>query len=131
VLKPLGLRFSQSKARILHTVEGFDFLGFRIRWKRKGGSNKWYAYTFIADRPFRSVKAKTRALTHRVSQTNMGTIIGRINKILRGWTAYFRYAVCKHALNRLRHFVNWRLIRWLRKRHRWQWGQIRRRFTTP
>ena len=27
--------------------------------------------------------------------------------------------------------MNWRLIRWLRKRHRWRWGQFRRRFTTP
>jgi len=22
--------------------DGFDFLGFHIRWKRKRGSNKWY-----------------------------------------------------------------------------------------
>jgi RNA-directed DNA polymerase len=103
---------------------------FRIQWKRRRGSDKWYVYTFIADRPFRAVKAKIRALTHRVSQANMGTVITRINQILRGWTNYFRHAVCKHTFSRLRHFVNWRLIRWLRKRHRWQWGQFRRRFTT-
>lgn len=58
-------------------------------------------------------------------------MITRINQILRGWTNYFRHAVCKHTLNRLRFFVNWRLIRWLRKRHRWRWRQFRRRFTTP
>ena len=51
--------------------EGFDFLGFRIQWKRKRGTNKWYVYTFIADRPFRSVKAKIRALTHRTSQQDL------------------------------------------------------------
>ena len=60
----------------------------------------------------------------------MGTVITRINQILRGWTNYFRHGVCKHTFSRLRHFVNWRLIRWLRKRYRWQWGQFRRRFTT-
>lgn len=27
--------------------------------------------------------------------------------------------------------MNWRLIRWLRKRHRWSWAQFRRQFTTP
>jgi len=95
--------------------DGFDFLGFRIRWKRKRGTNQWYVYTFIADKPFRSVKAKIRALTHRVSQSDMATVIGRINQFLRGWTAYFRHAVCKHTLNRLRHFVNWRIIRWCAK----------------
>ncbi len=82
--------------------DGFDFLGFRIQWKRKRGTNKWYVYTFIADRPFRAVKAKIRALTHRVSQADMGAVVGRINQILRGWTNYFRHAVCKHTLNRLR-----------------------------
>jgi RNA-directed DNA polymerase len=131
VLAPLGLRLSPAKTRVLHMVDGFDFLGFRIQWKRKRGTNKWYVYTFIADRPFKAVKAKIRALTHRVSQANMGTVVTRINQILRGWTTYFRHAVCKHTLNRLRHFVQWRLIRWLRKRHRWRWGQFRRQFTTP
>ncbi len=131
VLLPLGLRLSQAKTTIVHLREGFDFLGFRIQWKRKRGSSKWYVYTFIADRPLRSVKAKIRGLTHRVSQADMGAVIGRINQILRGWTAYFRHAVCKHTLNNLKHFVEWRVIRWLRKRHRWTWGAFRRRFTTP
>lgn len=130
VLEPLGLRLSQTKTRIVHMRDGFDFLGFHIQWKRKRGTSKWYAYTFIAERPLRSVKAKIRALTHRVSQANMGAVIGRINQILRGWTGYFRHAVCKHTLNNLKHFVEWRIIRWLRKRHRWTWTQFRRRFTT-
>src|SRR6478672_1692361 len=43
---------------------GFDFLGFHLEWKRKRGSNKWYVYTFIADRPFRS--EKTAAVERRV-----------------------------------------------------------------
>ena len=131
VLQPLGLRLSAAKTRIVHMSDGFDFLGFHIRWKRKRGTNKWYVYTFIAQRPVRSVKAKVRSLTHRVSQANMGSVITRINQILRGWTNYFRHAVCKHTLNQLRYFVNWRVIRWLRKRHRWRWSQFRRRFTTP
>jgi RNA-directed DNA polymerase len=47
------------------------------------------------------------------------------------WVNYFRHAVCKHTLNNLKHFVEWRVIRWLRKRHRWRWKQFRRRYTTP
>ena len=93
VLQPLGLRLSAAKTRIVHMSDGFDFLGFHIRWKRKRGTNKWYVYTFIAQRPVRSVKAKVRSLTHRVSQANMGAVITRINQILRGWTNYFRHAV--------------------------------------
>ena len=58
VLTPLGLRLSPAQTRIAHMGEGFDFLGFRIQWKRKRGTSKWYVYTFIADRPIRSLKAK-------------------------------------------------------------------------
>jgi RNA-directed DNA polymerase len=130
VLAPLGLRLSPGKTQVVHMSDGFDFLGFHIQWRRKRGTNQWYVYTFIAERPLKAVKAKIRAMTHRVSQANPGTILTRINQILRGWVNYFRHAVCKHTLNHLQHFVNWRVIRWLKKLHRWRWQQIRRRFTT-
>ena len=68
VLEPLGLRLSPAKTRIVHMSESLDFLGFRIQWRRKRGTSKWYVYTFIADRPVRSLKDKVRALTSRLSQ---------------------------------------------------------------
>jgi hypothetical protein len=46
VLAPLGLRLSPAKTTVVHMSDGFDFLGFRIQWKRKRGTNKWYVYTF-------------------------------------------------------------------------------------
>jgi len=131
VLAPMGLRLSHAKTRIVHMSDGFDFLGFRIQWKRKRGTNKWHVYTFIADRPIRSVKAKIRALTNRKSQRNPATVLTRLNQVMRGWTNYFRHAACKRTLSRLFHFVWWRMIRWLRRLHRWTWTDVRRRFTTP
>ena len=131
VLAPMGLRLSPAKTRIVHMSDGFDFLGFRIQWKRKRGTNKWHVYTFIADRPIRSVKAKIRALTNRKSQRNPATVLTRLNQVMRGWTNYFRHAACKRTLSRLFHFVWWRMIRWLRTLHRWTWTDVRRRFTTP
>jgi RNA-directed DNA polymerase len=44
-------------------IEGFSFLGFRIQWRRKQGTAKWYVYTFIDSRPVRSLKAKIHVLT--------------------------------------------------------------------
>ena len=131
VLEPLGLRLSPAKTRIVHMSEAFDFLGFRIQWRRKYGTNAWYVYTFIADRPVRSLKDKIRALTNRTSQRNPGWALTRINQITRGWANYFRHAVCKHTLSRLARFVWWRVIRWLSQRHRWRWTDVRRHFTTP
>jgi hypothetical protein len=98
VLAPLGLRLSEAKTRIGHMSEGFDFLGFRVQWKRKMGTSKWYVYTFIADRPIRSLKAKIRALTNRTSQQDLRSVLIRLGQIMRGWASYFKHAVCKHTL---------------------------------
>jgi RNA-directed DNA polymerase len=76
VLAPLGLRLSPAKTQIRHMSDGFDFLGFHIQWRRKRGTNKRYVYTFIADRPVRSLKAKIRALTRRTSQVNPRDVPG-------------------------------------------------------
>jgi RNA-directed DNA polymerase len=132
VLATIGLRLSAAKTRVVHMSDGFDFLGFHIQWKRKRGTNnKWHVYTFIADRPIRSLKAKIRALTNRRSQQHPGTVLTRLNQIMRGWANYFRHAACKRTLSRLSHFVWWRVIRWLRALHRWRWKDVRRRFTNP
>jgi RNA-directed DNA polymerase len=130
VLAPMGLRLSAAKTRIMSISDGFDFLGFHLRWKRKRGTNTWHVYTFIADRPIRSLKAKIRALTNRNSQHRPGTVLIRLNQIMRGWANYFRHAACKRTLDHLAHFVWWRVIRWLRALHRWRWKDVRRRFTT-
>ena len=127
----MGLRLSAAKTRIVHMSEGFDFLGFRIQWRRKRGTSKWYVYTFIADRPIRSVKDKIRALTHRTSQQPPRDVLIRLNQIMRGWANYFRHAVCKHTLNSLENFVWHRVIRWWMRLHRWTWRDVRRHLTGP
>ena len=129
VLAPLGLRLSPAKTRVVHMSEGFDFLGFRIQWKRKRGTNKWYVYTFIANRPFHSVKAKIRALTPRTSQQDLRAVLIRINQISRGRANYFKHGVAQRTFSRLQNFTWWRLVRMMRTRHRWRWRDVRRWLT--
>ncbi|MFF4764621.1 group II intron maturase-specific domain-containing protein [Streptomyces sp. NPDC001292] len=131
VLEPLGLRLSPAKTRIVHMSEAFDFLGFRIQWKRKRGTDKWYVYTFIADRPIRSLKDRIRALTRRKSQQNPKAVLARLNLIMHGWANYFRHAVCKHTLSNLANFVWWRVVKWMQTLHRWRWKDVRRWLRTP
>jgi RNA-directed DNA polymerase len=131
VLAPLGLRLSEAKTRVVDMRDGFDFLGFHIKWMRKRGTDKWFVYTFIADKPVREFKRKIRALTHRRSQVAFGVALTRINQIQRGWANYFRYAVAKHTFDRLYAFVWWRIITWVMYRHRMSWTALRRRFKGP
>ena len=44
-LAPMGLRLSPEKTRVVHIDEGFDFLGFYIRRRRKRGTLKQCVYT--------------------------------------------------------------------------------------
>jgi RNA-directed DNA polymerase len=129
VLAPLGLRLSAAKSQIVHMREGFDFLGFHIQRKRKRGTNKWHVYTFIADRPLRSVKAKIRALTPRTSQHDLRALLIRINQITRGWTNYFKHAIAQRTFSKLQHYLWWRIVRMMRTRHRWKWKDVRRWLT--
>lgn len=131
VIAPMGLVLSEAKTQVVNIHDGFDFLGFRIQRRQKRGTNKWHVYTFISDRPLKSVKKKLRALTRRTSQQDLGTTLIRINQILRGWTAYFQHAIAHRTFDHLRNFLWWRLVRWQRTRHRWNWGDVRRWLTTP
>ena len=131
VLAPLGLRLSPDKTRVVDMREGFDFLGFHIKWMRKRGTDKWFVYTFIADKPVRELKRKIRALTHRQSQVDLGAVLTRINQIQRGWANYFRHAVAKHTFDRLHAFVWWRIVTMVMHRHRMTWTALRRRFKGP
>jgi len=129
VLEPLGLRLSEAKTQIRHMSEGFDFLGFHIQWKRKRGTNKWYVYTFIAKRPFASVKAKIRAQTPRTSQQDLRAVLIRVNQITRGWSNYFKHAVAQRTFSQLQRYTWWRIVRMMRTRHRWRWKDVRRWLT--
>jgi hypothetical protein len=97
VLATLGLRLSEAKTRVMHLSEGLPFLGFRLQWRRKRGTSKWYVYTFIDDRPVRSLKAKIRALTPRTSQLDLEHVLTRLNQVMHGWANYFRHAVAKRV----------------------------------
>jgi RNA-directed DNA polymerase len=131
VLATMGLVLSPSKTRIVHLADGFDFLGFRIVWNRKRGTDKWYVYTFIADKPVEALKRKIKSLTLRLSHLDYRVALIRINQIQRGWANYFKHAVAKHTLSRLATFVWWRVVHWVMHRNRMTWKAIRRWLRTP
>ena len=65
VLAPTGQRLSAAKTSVRHVRDGFDFPGFRIQWRRKPGTSKWYVCTFIANRPGEPRISERRILVNR------------------------------------------------------------------
>jgi len=123
----LKLTLSPTKTLVTHIDDGFDFLGFRIQRESRG--NKKTVYTFPCRKAFEAVKRAVKALT-RMQTLNLSLrqLLIKVNPILRGWTAYFRYAASKRTFNYVDHFTWWRVARWLWKKHkRPSWKRLRRR----
>jgi RNA-directed DNA polymerase len=76
-----------------------------------------------------AVKAKVRALTRAGSNQPLAALLGHLNRVLRGWTAFFRYGVSKRTFDYLGQFAWNRVLRWLRRKHpKASWGWLRRRY---
>jgi RNA-directed DNA polymerase len=118
VLRPMGLRLSETKTRIAHIDEGFDFLGFRIKRDRKPGTTERQIYTYPSRDALMSVKSKVRALTTRSTQNmSLKVLLLRLNPVLRGWTNYFCHGVSKRTFSYLSAFTWRRVLIWLRGKH--------------
>ena len=129
VLLPMGLHLSEEKTRITHIDEGFDFLGFRIRRKKKRGSQRRTIYTYPSKSALAAIKAKVRVLTQGNTNQTLENLLQRLNPVLRGWANYFRHGVSADTFDYLNAFSWRRVINWLRHKHpRASWKWLRRRY---
>jgi RNA-directed DNA polymerase len=129
VLAPMGLRLSEAKTTIAHIDEGLDFLGFRIQRCQQRGSRRRYVYTWPSKKALAAVKAKVRTLTKGMHNQPLGVLLHQLNRVLRGWTTYFRHAASAATFRYLRAFAWRRVVCWLRRKHaQISWKQLRRRY---
>lgn len=114
----LQLELAVDKTRVTHVNDGFDFLGFHVR-----------RYVARDDRPKVLVTPSQRAQAHLKAVVKDMTVrkrfrdsallkFGALNAVLRGWMTYFRHCNAKQTAKDLDFWVNQRLFRWLRARHR-------------
>jgi RNA-directed DNA polymerase len=119
VLAPMGLRLSAAKTRVCHIDEGFDFLGWRIQRRAwRGRSGKHAIYTYPSKKSLNSIVAKVRSLTCRARHRTLADLLRQLNPALRGWCTYFQHGVSSRTFGYLDHYAFWRVVAWLRKRHR-------------
>jgi RNA-directed DNA polymerase len=96
ILATLGLHLHPDKTRIVGLArgrQGFDFLGFHhhkvASWRRRG---RYYLQRWPATRAMNAIRAKVREATdRRLVGHSLAWIVGNLNRVLRGWGAYFRY----------------------------------------
>lgn len=129
VLAPMGLRLSEAKTGVVHIDEGLDFLGFRIQRQTREGTNRAYVHTFPAKKALASIMRKVKTITRQGTNNALSDRLRQCNAVLRGWTNYFRHGVSSDTFGYLRHYTWWRVVRWLRRKHRRTgWKKLRARF---
>jgi RNA-directed DNA polymerase len=119
VLAPMGLRLSGEKTKITHIDDGLDFLGWRIQRHRKRGTTRYYVYTYPARKAVQAVTGKVKTACRRVGTNQpLQILLLQLNRLLRGWCAYFRPGVSSATFQYLSAYTWRRVIAWLRRKHR-------------
>ncbi|MGI5490369.1 group II intron reverse transcriptase/maturase [Microtetraspora malaysiensis] len=130
VLAPMGLRLSEEKTLITHVDDGLDFLGWHIQRHRKRGTDRSYIYTYPSRKAVKAAMTKVRKWCRELDTNQpLDALLLQLNRLLRGWCAYFRPGVSHAAFQYLSQYTWWRVIGWLRRKHRRvNWKDLRRRY---
>jgi len=123
----LKMTLSAEKTHITHIDDGFVFLGFRIQRRRRNGRR--VVHTIPSKQALAGVMRKIKQATKTGTSRTVGQVLRKLNPILRGWAAYFRYGASKQTFAYLGWYAWWRMIYWIRRKHpHLTWKQIRRRY---
>jgi RNA-directed DNA polymerase len=123
----LKMTLSEEKTHITHIDDGFVFLGFHIQRKPRGDGRR-VVLTIPSKQALAAVMHKIKKLTARgTTSMSLAQVLRKVNPVLRGWAAYFRYGASKKTFAYLGWYAWWRLIWWIRRKHRLTWKQLRRR----
>jgi RNA-directed DNA polymerase len=122
-IEPIGLQLKDEKTKIVHTTEGFDFLGFNVRHYRLGKhqSGKSHKEFKTLIKPSKkSIKKHYEKIANTIKRNksvNQATLINLLNPIIRGWCNYYKAVVSKEEFSTLNHLVYRILWRWAKRRH--------------
>lgn len=97
----LALTVHPEKTRVIHVHQGFDFLGYTIRWQRS-------LHAKPREKSLERFKEKVRWLTRRQQPIRLSDMIRKLNRTLRGWGNYYRKAHVKG--------IFWKLDLWVERR---------------
>jgi RNA-directed DNA polymerase len=115
ILAGLGLTLHPEKTRIVDVGDGrngFDFLGFHCRkvesWRKRG---RRYLQRWPSRRAMQAVRDRLKAITaprHRLPEP-IQTVVAEVNRLLRGWGAYFRVGNSARQFRQVDDYVRERL----------------------
>jgi len=110
-----GLKLNEEKTRLVDSREGFNFLGFTVRWQRSRRHGRWYGHVQPSSKSEQHLREAVRQILNHWTQHHPITeVVEELNTLLRGWCGYFHF---RHSTQ-----VIWDLQGWVRARFKgWLW----------
>jgi group II intron reverse transcriptase/maturase len=128
ILEALGVELHSRKTRIIHTREGFEFLGYKIKRgtrplkltanRRRSRVKSGGLYAYPSEKSIQRFKERIRKLTRRQAPVSTQELIDQINPVIRGWGNYYCKAHVRKLFNRLDRWVVRRI--WSHRSKRWR-----------
>ena len=106
-----GLTLSPTKTKITHVTEGFDFLGWHIRWVDEGLRSEPSKKNRLA------FYDKLRQAIRSLRAASQKEVIECLNPLIRGWAQYHRCVAVSRTFRKMDHLLFGALWRWSLRRH--------------
>ena len=119
VMAKLGLTLNEAKTSLKDARrESFDFLGYTLGPRHFPNGGRWYLGASPSKQSVQRVKAKISDLLVPGNKGAWDEVRARLNRILRGWSAYFAYGALASAYEAVDRHVYDRARNFLRQRHK-------------
>jgi RNA-directed DNA polymerase len=129
VMTKLGLTLNEAKTSLKDArTERFDFLGYTFGPHRYRKDGHWYLGASPSKKSVQRIKAKIGDLLVPGNKEPWPVVCTQLNRLLRGWSAYFGYGTRLPAYRSVDNHVYDRVRAFLRKRHKVQ-GRGTQRFS--
>jgi len=125
-----GLRLSPEKTRIVHLIEGFDFLGFHVKHYHAPKTSK-SGFKLLIQPSKKAVANKRKELRQiwlELKGHNLHSVLSRLNPIIRGWANYYRTVVSSRVFTEMDNWMHRRARRYAKHMHprkTWKWRAAR------
>ncbi len=121
VVTRLGLTLNEAKTSIREArKESFNFLGYSFGPHRFRKDGHWYLGASPSKKAVDRLKQKVGEVLVPGNKGPWPEVRDRLNRMLRGWSAYFSYGTRTQAYRAVDNHVSQRVRHFLRKRHKVQ-----------